>query len=429
MPFRGDIRSVTVPGCVDGWIALHTRFGRLPLVEVLRPARVYAESGFPASPTLAAAVADVAHLAAGADYRRGAALAEGDVVRRPGVGRALASLAGGGRDGFYRGEFGAGLLALGGGEYEPCDLARSQADWVDALSVSAWGRQIWTVPPNSQGYLTLAGAWMASGLPLPDDPADPRWAHLLIEAARQAAYDRHAVLHEHADGAQLLSPSRLEPRRATIDIARAARLGDTAAAGGTIALCAVDCDRMGVCLVQSNAAGFGSHLAEPGSGIFLHNRGLGFNLSQDHPGEYGPGRRPAHTLCPTLVTHPDGTLAGVVGTMGGDSQPQILLQLLARWLVSGEAPGDAVGAGRWVVASVEDDTGFATWDRRGRVGVVLEGHAPAAWDEGLRARGHAVVRVPAGSHGFGHAHLITVRDGALEGGSDPRPRFGAALGL
>jgi len=429
MPHRGDIRSVPVPGCVDGWVALHARFGRLPLADVLQPARDSAESGFPASPTLAESLPDVAHLDAAADYRAGGTLQAGALVKRPGVARALGALAAEGRDGFYEGEFGAGLLALGGGEYQPDDLAQSQAQWVDALDVEAWGHRLWTVPPNSQGYVTLAGAWIASGLPIPDEPADPRWAHLLIEAARQAAFDRLAVLHEHADGADLLSASRLEPRRAAIDVNRAAVLGDTVAPGGTIALCCVDAERMGICLVQSNAAGFGSHLAEPATGIFLHNRGIGFNLSPGHPGEYTPGRRPAHTLCPTLVTRPDGSLAGVAGTMGGDSQPQILLQLLARWLVSGEGPGAAVGAGRWVLSSLDDGSGFDTWARRGQVRVVLEGHAPIPWDDGLRSRGHEVDRVPAGAHGFGHAHLITVEENGLAGGTDPRPRFGAALGV
>ena len=53
MPMRGAIQSVPVPGCVDGWVALHARFGRLPLSQVLAPARSLAADGFPASPTLA----------------------------------------------------------------------------------------------------------------------------------------------------------------------------------------------------------------------------------------------------------------------------------------------------------------------------------------------------------------------------------------
>src|SRR6187402_1626454 len=46
MPFRHDIRTVTVPGCVDGWVALHARFGSLPLSTILAPAIELAEQGF-----------------------------------------------------------------------------------------------------------------------------------------------------------------------------------------------------------------------------------------------------------------------------------------------------------------------------------------------------------------------------------------------
>jgi gamma-glutamyltranspeptidase / glutathione hydrolase len=429
MPHRDDIRSVTVPGCVDGWLALHGRFGRLPITDVLAPARRYASEGFPASPTLAASVSAVAHLVDAGDYTAAGPVRPGTMVRRPGAARTLAEIANRGRDGFYLGEFGAGLLQLGEGEFTAADLERCQADWIQALGADGFGYRIWTVPPNSQGYLTLAAAWISSGLELPADPDDPGWAHLLIEAARQAAQDRIAVLHDESDGAALVAESRLAPRLAAIDPERAAVLGGAYAAGGTIALTAVDADRLGVCVVQSNAAGFGSHLIVPGVRIFLHNRGTGFSLEAGHQGEYRPGRRPAHTLSPTAVTRPDGSLAGVLGTMGGDSQPQILLQLLARWLVAGESPGAAVAAGRWALASTSEGGGFDTWRERGLVRVLLEGHAPAGWHDGLAARGHVVVNQPPFSHTFGHAHLIAVEGDHLAGGSDPRPRFGAALGF
>jgi len=206
MPFSRDIRSVPVPGCVDGWLALHERYGRLRLSEVLEAARGYAEQGFPASATLAASVPDIAGLSEAADFTALGPLRPGAMVARPGVARALADIVDHGRDGFYRGEFGEGLLSLGEGEYAPVDLQTPAAEWVPALAVEAWGRRIWTVPPNSQGYLTLAGAWMAGGLPLPTDPSDTRWAHLLIEASRQAAQDRLDVLYDGADGGALLDP-------------------------------------------------------------------------------------------------------------------------------------------------------------------------------------------------------------------------------
>jgi gamma-glutamyltranspeptidase/glutathione hydrolase len=435
MPPVGDPSVVTVPGCVDGWLALHERFGRLALATVLAAARGYAVDGFPASPGLVAAVPRIVDLPDAGDYRLpGGLLTPGTIVRRPGVGRALDAIVENGRAGFYQGEFGDGLLAVAAGEHTAADLARPHADWVDAAVADAWGHRLWTVPPNSQGYLTLASAWIADGLDLPTAAGDPRWAHLLVEASRQAGHDRLAVLHEGADSQALLDPARLGPRRAAIEEGRASELGLPSAAGDTIGLVAVDADRMGVSLVQSNAAGWGSGLVVPGVRIFLHNRGRGFSLVPGHPAEYAPGRRPPHTLCPTLVTRPDGQLRAVLATMGGDSQPQILLQLLARLLHGGEDAGEAIAAGRWSLAAplgpdgLPAGDGFETWTTTGRVAVRVEGQAPAGWAEGLRRVGHVVIEDEAFSSGFGHAHLIDAGGEALAGGSDPRAAAGGVAG-
>lgn len=421
MPFTGDIRVVPVPGCVDGWLALHRRLGRLPLREVLEPAIVAAEQGFAASITLAAAVDRFPDIEGMAQFGNPN---PGDLVRRPAVARTLRAIVERGREGFYLGEFGDGLLTLGEGEYVRADLEQDLATWVEPLSLKAFGKVLHTIAPNSQGYLTLAGAWIADQVGLPADASDPLWAHLTIEAARFAAYDRDEVLHEGADGAALLDAVRLAPRAAAVDPARAAVLGDSYQPGGTIFLATVDSDRCGVSLIQSNAAGFGSLLVEPTTGIFLQNRGLGFSLVPGHPAEYGPGRRPPHTLAPALVTDDAGALDTVIGTMGGDTQPQILLQLLARLLVGGESAGAAVNAARW---GLTNGGGFDTWDRRGQVRVALEEGVPAGWAAELERRGHEVVRQPWGS-GFGHAQVIRVAGDRLEGASDPRALPGSALG-
>lgn len=426
MPQLEDIRAVTVPGCVDGWLALHSRLGRLDLADVLAPAIGYATEGFPASPLLAAAVARLGDRPALATLGGPRPLRAGDLIRRPGVARALGAVAREGRDGFYGGEFGRGLLALGAGEYEPEDLRRPLADWVPPLQVTAFGHRIWTVPPNSQGYLTLAMTAVAEQLGLPADPDDPQWAHLTIEAARVASYDRLEVLHEKADGTVLLDPDRLRRLAALIDQDRALPLGDSFRPGGTIHLTAVDSDRLGVSLIQSNAAGFGSLLVEPATGIFLQNRGLGFSLVPGHPAEYGPGRRPPHTLAPALVTTLDDRLAVVFGTQGGDTQPQVLLQLLVRLLHSGQSVGAAMGAPRWALSG-RTGGGFDTWNERGPVRVDLEAGGPPDWVAGLVARGHDAAPAATG-HNFGHAQVIRVHEEVLEGASDGRAISGAAAG-
>jgi gamma-glutamyltranspeptidase/glutathione hydrolase len=192
-------------------------------------------------------------------------------------------------------------------------------------------------------------------------------------------------------------------------------------------LCAGDSDGMAVSLIQSNASGFGSLVFEPATGIGLHNRGIGFSVELGHPAAYGPGRRPPHTLSPAMVTHPDGRLRAAVGTMGGDSQPQILLQLLCRWLHHDQSPGRAVGAPRWTLTGV---TGFDTWTVPDGARVRLESGTPDAWASGLRKRGHDVISAsPAEAHGFGHAHLLErTPAGTWAGAADPRAQVGAATG-
>jgi gamma-glutamyltranspeptidase/glutathione hydrolase len=436
VPRRGDIAAVPVPGCVDGWCALHDRFGTLPLSTLLEPARTLAADGFPISPTLAMSARGLAAVGGDAtgDYPSGAALFPGAVMRRPGVARTLATIAAEGRAGFYEGEFGEGLVALGDGEYAPSDLSVSNADWIQGLSleIPAWSRRLWTVPPNSQGYLTLANSWIASSFPgFPTtSPSDPQWAHLSVEAARQAGGDRLDVLHEHADGEALLDESRLATRRAEISQLGVSPLGrrEGYGSGGTIYLCTADGSGLGVSLIQSNYTGFGSMLIEPSTRIFLQNRGCGFSLEAGHPAEYGPRRRPPHTLAPALVTHDDGSLDCVLGTMGADAQPQVLLQLLLRRYGAGEDPATSIAAGRWVLAGA--DVGMGVWEGRVDVRVVLEEHAPAAWPEGLSALGHRVEVTPSWAGSFGHAHLISFEpSGALAGAADPRSLGGVALGL
>lgn len=426
MPYRGSVASAPVPGCVDGWLALHERYGTIDMATLLEAAISCAADGFAAPSQLARASRVVAEVAGNTQL---ADLSPGDRVTRPRVARNLRALAADGRDGWYGGEFGQELIATGGGEYTAADLATSSAEWVAAPSVEAWGHTLWTAPPNSQGYLSLAGAVIAAGLDLPDDPDDPLFAHYLIEASRAAAFDRPDVLHEHADPAALLDLDMLAGRRARIDPNQAVSWGDRYADGGTMYMCVVDRNGMGVSLIQSNAAGFGAHIMIGDTGIFLHNRGIGFNLIAGHPAEYGPGRKPPHTLSPALITRPDGSLRSVLGTMGGDAQPQIVLQMFARMLHLGESPGRILTAGRFNLASPDPKSGFDTWTAGGEVRVLLEPQA-AVWEAGLRERGHVVEVAPVGDlSGFGHAHLIeTLPGGTLAGAADPRAKAGAALG-
>ncbi len=433
LPLRGDIRSVTVPGAADGWLALHRRFGRLPLADDLAFAVGLAREGFAASTHLALASALVAGRPGSEELCPGGPLAEGQVVRLPKVARTLEALGAEGRSALYRGELGRSLLELGHGEFSPDDLAQPQAEWTEPLELEAFGHRLYTAPAPSQGYLTLLGAHLAEQAGLVAQPSDAAFAAGVAEATEVAGRDRLEVLHEAISGDELLGPRRLETKAAELASfvpLRAAASDRRGPDGDTTHLCAIDHEGLGISLTLSNALDFGSHLVAGSSGVFLHNRGIGFCLVPGHPNEYRPGRRPAHTLSPALVTTTGGHLTHLVGTMGGDAQPQILVQVLARLLHAKEDPATAL-AGARVVLHAPGTRPFGLWEAPSRQ-VAMEGHAPGAWGEGLRARGHEVaVLAPYDPISVGHAQVIAIEGSPrrrLVGAADPRALSGAALG-
>jgi gamma-glutamyltranspeptidase/glutathione hydrolase len=257
----------------------------------------------------------------------------------------------------------------------------------------------------------LRAAAIASGLQLPE-PEHPDWAHLLIEASREAAADRGAVWHERSDGPSLIAAETVAAMRARVSERHTNTATAAAIPGDTVSLCVVDRERMAVAMLQSNFVGWGSGLFTPRSCVALHNRGASFSLLAGHPAEYGPGRRPPHTLAPALMTRADGQLVSALATRGAELQPQVLLQLLARVHVASEAPGEAIAAGRW--AWVPDE-------------VFVEAHAPAAWLAGLTSRGHRVARARSFGEQFGHAQLIVCDGDHLAAASDPRSETWAAV--
>ncbi len=155
-------------------------------------------------------------------------------------------------------------------------------------------------------------------------------------------------------------------------------------------LCAVDRDRMGVSLIQSNASGFGSLLFEPATGIGLHNRGIGFSLEPGHPAEYGPGRRPPHTLAPAVVTATGRRSAGRDrhdGRRHAAADPAAAADPVPAPRSVGRCDDRARLDGR---CANPTSSGFDTWVDADATVVNVEDEAADDWADGLRDRGHEV---------------------------------------
>ena len=413
-----DAASVTVPGCVDGWHALAARHGSLSWSERLAPALRYAESGFPVSTELADS------LAARFDRLRSEAVGQhllpggrpptaGESIMRPDLAETLRAVAQGDRDEFYLGPPGAAISHAVGGLITEDDLSQCQAEWVAPLGLSVFGLDGWTIPPNSQGYLTLAAASVYESWRNFDDDEIDRW-HLAIESYRSQAADRDLVLadpdYAPLSGEELLSPGRLSPPRHVgrrQDFRRSPR-----STGGTAFLCVLADDGEGVSFIQSNFMGLGTSIGAGSAGFLLHNRGAGFSLEPGHPNELAPGKRPLHTLAPSLWTK-GGALHTLLGTRGADYQPQLLLQMAIRMFVEGDSPAEAQTYPRWVIDDLVDGS------------VRVEQNTPPEIAAGLQSRGHEVEIVEGVQRGWGPVSVIRSED-TVEAAADPRVRTAAA---
>ncbi len=431
MPQRGW-DTVTVPGAVGGWVALHRRFGKLPFADVLAPAIDTAERGYAVPVGVAdkwARAAQIPELAGGAGFAaaflpKGRAPRVGERFAFAEAARSLRLIAQTQGEAFYQGEIAEALAAFarsGGGALTQADLAAYRPEWVNPISTGFEEHQVHEIPPNGQGIAALMALGIARHLHLGQYPVDDwRTQHLLIEAMKLAFADvyRH-VADPRAmtvSTAQLLDPDYLRRRAELIDPTQAQVFGaGNGVKGGTIYLTTADASGMQVSFIQSNYMGFGSGLVLPGYGVSLQNRGAGFTTERGHANEVGPGKKPFHTIIPAFLTQGDQAVMGF-GVMGGNMQPQGHLQTLVRMLVYGQHPQAACDAPRW-----RFNEGLA---------INAETHWPQATLAGLATAGHAIENFNDSYQDFGAGQFIwRLGDPAVDGyvaASDPR-RDGAAV--
>jgi len=413
MPDRGAL-TVTVPGAVAGWMALLERFGSWTPARVAAPALRLAEEGFIVSAYAARAVrATRPRLGDQPGWEATFGhMEEGRRFVQPALARTLRAIVEHGPDAFYAGAVARSTidtLAADGSAMTMQDLAAHRVDWVAPLVGSYRGLSVLELPPPSQGVTALTALGILDTLgPLPRDPAEA--THLQVEAVRAAMADRQQYVGDPASMTvtpeQLLSPGRIAAVAGKVDRERAAPWPPARPApGGTAYLCTADDDGLLVSLIQSNYHGFGSGVVVASAGFGLHDRGSGLSLDPDRVDALRPGRRPLHTLIPALVLE-DGAPRYVMGTMGGDAQPQVHVQLLGHLVDRGADLAAALAAPRFVV-SVADGT------------VALEPGTDPAVAQGLVARGHTVSTLP--DPGLaGHAHLIAPIGDGYGAASDPR---------
>ena len=410
IPSHGSL-PVTVPGTVDGWFALHERWGSLPMGSVLAPAIRYAEEGFPMTPVIAqgfaanlkrfrerASMIEELDNAMALYFPTGDAPTPGDVFRNADLAETLSVLAEEGRDSFYSGSIGKRLAAYFaeiGAPLTASDLAAHRGEWVEPRGVDYHGVTLWELPPNGQGFAALM---MLNILKQTDVREYERGSamlfHLLVEAKR-LAFEAMAQTFADPDFADipldyLLSDDFAAIQYARIDakqvLAPAALAPMLEGEGDTTYLTVADKNGMMVSLIQSNYRGMGSGLVPTGLGFMLQDRGELFSLDPNHPNVYAPGKRPFHTIIPAFVTR-EGKPWMSFGLMGGGMQPQGHVQVLINMIDFGMNVQEAGDAARFLHDGGDspeggDPTRYGT--------LYLEPGVPLETMEALKTLGHQV---------------------------------------
>jgi gamma-glutamyltranspeptidase/glutathione hydrolase len=342
IPSYGPL-PVSVPGCVDGWFEMHDMFGRLPIRDILQPAINYARDGFPVTEVIAyyldrntLALKDYPNIKE--TYMPGGKTpSKGEIFKNPNLANTLEKIARGGRNEFYRGSIAKVIDAFmrsQGGFLTYDDMSRHNSEWVEPVSTSYRGYDVWELPPNGQGIATIQILNILEGFDLASAGfGSAEYIHLFTEAKKLAFEDRAKFYADPRFSAtpvtQLISKKYAAERRRLINREKAAKIFDPGRieAGNTIYLTVADKYGNMVSLIQSNYRGMGSGMCPTGLGFVLQDRGEMFSLDNGHANVYAPGKRPFHTIIPGFITK-NGKPWISFGVMGGDMQPQGHAQII-----------------------------------------------------------------------------------------------------
>jgi gamma-glutamyltranspeptidase / glutathione hydrolase len=429
-----SVHTITVPGCVAGWDALRRKFGTKPFSELLASAVFYAENGFPIPEWGARSWISQAFLKQpgyAETYMPGGKRPQlGDVFKNPALAESLRMIAAHGRDGYYKGQMAENLvkfLRAQGGAHTVEDFAEFEPEWVEPISTTYRGWQVYELPPNGQGVAALSMLNIMENFPLKDYGHNSAAAlHVMIEAKKLAYADMAKYVGDPRFTAvpvpEMLSKDLAKQRAGLVDMDKAsckvlpADLSANLNAHGkeTIYMSVVDKDGNIVSLIQSNYSGYGTGMVAPGAGFSFHNRGAGFDLEPGKPNSLAGRKRPLHTIIPAFMRNGDTTVG--FGIMGGWNQSQAHAQFVSNVVDFQMNVQGALESARFTKGTFEG------------CDVQIENRIGDAIREELTRRGHVLTVVGpfATAMGNGEAVMHDAKRGVNFAGSDPRTD-GAAI--
>jgi gamma-glutamyltranspeptidase / glutathione hydrolase len=362
-----------VPGAVAGMVEAHSKYGMLPLADVLAPAIRLADSGFIVDSALARSIENARDLIATSAgsalfVPNGTPVAQGSRLVQADLATTLRRIAEHGASGFYEGETARLLIdemRRGSGIITEEDLRQYRPVWRGVLEGSYRGHRLITMPPSSSGGVTMMETLnILETFPTLPPFGSAAYTHLLAEALRRAFIDRNTKLGDPDVVAvpvrRLTSDSYARRLAATIDPSRASVTAafDSAVREGshTTHYSVVDAAGNAVATTTTINELYGSGVFIPGAGFFMNNEMDDFATRPGEPNLFGlvqgesnaiaPGKRMLSAMSPTIVLDPAGNVLLIVGGRGGPRIISSTLQVVVNLIDHGMTLADALAAPR-----------------------------------------------------------------------------------
>lgn len=356
---------ITVPGAVMGWTEMSKRFGNLSLKDALKPAIDYARDGFIVQPTVAKNWQNACNMyqkvlkdemfAGWFDTFTKDLIAPkaGDLLTLKDHASTLEEIGDTLGMSFYRGKIADMMDSFSriyDGLLRKKDLENFKVEWVEPISTNYRGYDVYELPPNGQGIVSLMALNMLETFNFQDKELVSTY-HKQIEAIKLAFSDGLAYIADPKSMTtsipSLLSKNYAWKRAQEIKINALEPKAGKPIGSGTVYLAVADQEGNMVSMIQSNYMGFGSGIVIPKTGIALHNRGHNFSIDPKSDNVLAPQKRPYHTIIPGFLMK-NRTPLGPFGVMGGFMQPQGHVQVLMNMIDFHMDPQQALDAPRFM---------------------------------------------------------------------------------
>ncbi len=427
--------AVGVPGTIAGVFAVHEKFGKLPIEEIMKPVIALAKKGIIVTEKQSKQILtniETIRKVSGNKTLMSVNYKVGDTIKYPALAETLIRIMKNGKDEFYKGETAQKIVTFikkNGGIISMEDLSKYEAKWRTPITFKYKKLKIISMSPPSSGGITLQQIMkMIEPYPISKfGHNSEKSIQVITEAERRAYADRNYFLGDpdfiKIPKNQILDKNYLKQRMKTFDWKKASLSSEVAhgniefsESNETTHYSIIDAQGNAVSVTTTLNGAYGSKLYSEELGFFFNNQMDDFSAKPGIPNSYGlvgakansiaPEKRMLSSMTPTIVEQ-NGKLFMVLGTPGGSTIITSVLQTILNVYEYKMKMQDAVNSARFHHQWLPDEVSFEP-----------NGFDKSIMDN-LKQKGYKINEKTNPIIGKVDAILV-LPNGELEGGADKR---------